>query len=147
MTVPPVRREVLVDADRALAFEVFTHRIGAWWPLEEHSVHGAAATDAFDRPEFGGRIVESLAGADDAVWGTVTRWEPDVALAFTWHPGQAAEHASAVTVTFEDQDGKTLVRLEHSGWEVFGGQARAARDDYDRGWPVVLDRYVAAVTA
>ena len=67
-------------------------------------------------------------------------------LGFTWHPGQGDERASQVTVSFEDQDGKTLVRLEHSGWEVFGEHAQAARDEYDHGWPVVLDRYAAAVT-
>ena len=147
MTVPPLHREILVDADRALAFAVFTQRIGAWWPLSVHSVYGAGATVAFDRPEVGGRIVESLAGAEDSVWGTVTRWEPDTVLGFTWHPGQGDERASQVTVSFEDQDGKTLVRLEHSGWEVFGEQAQAARDEYDHGWGLVLDRYASAVTA
>ena len=147
MTVPPLRREILLDADRALAFAVFTQRIGAWWPLGEFSVHGVGATVAFDRLEVGGRIVESLAGAEDSVWGTVTRWEPGEVLGFTWHPGHGAERASLVTVSFEDQDGKTLVRLEHSGWEVFGEQAEAARGEYDHGWPVVLDRYAASVTA
>jgi uncharacterized protein YndB with AHSA1/START domain len=147
MTVPPLRREILVDADRALAFAVFTQRIGAWWPVGSHSVHGEGGTVAFDRLEVGGRIVESMAGADDAVWGTITRWEPDAVVGFTWHPGHGAERASQVTVSFEDQDGKTLVRLEHTGWEVFGDQAQGARDEYDHGWPVVLDRYAAAVTA
>ena len=36
-----------------------------------------------------------------------------------------------------------FVRLEHSGWEVFGDQAEAARAEYDHGWPVVLDAYAA----
>jgi hypothetical protein len=36
--VPPLRREILVDADPATAFEVFTARIGQWWPLAELSV-------------------------------------------------------------------------------------------------------------
>lgn len=147
MTVPPLQREILVDADRALAFAVFTQRIGAWWPVGEHSVHGEGATVVFDRLEVGGRIVESKTGADDAVWGTVTHWEPDSMLGFTWHPGHGDDRASRVTVSFEDQDGKTLVRLEHSGWEVFGEQAEAARKEYGHGWPVVLDRYAAAVTA
>lgn len=147
MTVPPLRREVLVDADRELAFAVFTQQIGGWWPLGEFSVHGAGATVAFDPAGVGGRIVESLAGADDATWGTVTRWEPVDAVAFTWHPGHGPDRASKVSVTFEDQDGKTLVRLEHTGWEVFGDQAEAARAEYDQGWPVVLDGYAARVTA
>jgi hypothetical protein len=28
--VPPIRREILVDADPATAFEVFTERISQW---------------------------------------------------------------------------------------------------------------------
>ena len=140
----PLLREVLVDADRTLAFEVFTRRIGAWWPLGSHSVHGAAASVAFDGEGVGARIVESLAGAEDAVWGTVTRWDPAEAVAFTWHPGRGPDDASAVSVRFEDAGGKTLVRLEHTGWEVYGEQAAAARTEYGQGWPVVLDAYAAA---
>ena len=112
MTVAPLRREVLVDAE-----------------------------------EVGGRIVESKAGVDDAVWGTVTRWEPADAVAFTWHPGHGPERASQVSVTFEDTGGKTLVRLEHTCWEAFGEQAQEARDEYGLGWPAVLDAYAAFASA
>jgi uncharacterized protein YndB with AHSA1/START domain len=147
MTVAPLRREVLVDADRALAFAVFTQRIGAWWPLGDHSVHGAGATVAFDAEAVGGRIVESMADAEDAVWGTVTRWEPGDAVAFTWHPGDGPERVSHVSVTFLDEGGKTRVRLEHTGWEVYGERAQEARDEYEHGWPVVLDAYAAAAAS
>ena len=142
--LPPLRREILVDAAPAVAFAVFTEQIGRWWPLGDHSVYGEEATVAFDRPDVGGRIVESKAGADDAVWGTVTSWESGRSICFTWHPGHSDERASQVTVTFADDGadgGKTLVTLEHAGWEVFGEQAAQARDDYDRGWPVVLGAY------
>jgi uncharacterized protein YciI len=33
-----------------------------------------------------------------------------------------------------------LVRLEHSGWDIFDEPA-AARDEYDHGWPKVLDLF------
>ena len=104
--VPPLRREVIVDADRDLAFRVFTERIGAWWPLAEHSVHGADATVAFVEPGVGARIVETIDGAEDATWGTVSRWEPGEALAFTWHPGHGHDAASRVLVTFTTVDGE-----------------------------------------
>ena len=29
-TIPPIRREILVDADPQTAFEIFTARIGRW---------------------------------------------------------------------------------------------------------------------
>jgi uncharacterized protein YndB with AHSA1/START domain len=145
--VPPLRREVLVDADRDFAFAVFTERIGAWWPLGDHSVHGEDASVAFVEPGVGARIVESKDGADDSVWGTVTRWEPGVLIAFTWHPGYGPDEASKVTVTFEETDGKTLVVLEHTGWESFGERAAEARDNYSKGWTVVLGGYAARVAA
>jgi uncharacterized protein YndB with AHSA1/START domain/uncharacterized protein YciI len=135
-TVPPIRREVVVDADQVTAFDVFTAGIGRWWPVAEFSVHGAEGTVAF----VDGQIVERSAEGTDAVWGTVTRWEPPAALAFTWHPGSAPERASQVDVTFTATEGGTLVTLEHSGWEAFE-DPQAARDEYDRGWPMVLDAY------
>jgi uncharacterized protein YndB with AHSA1/START domain len=145
--VPPLRREVLVDAGRDLAFAVFTDRIGAWWPLGDHSVHGEGASVRFVDPGVGARIVESKAGAEDAVWGTVTRWEPPELVAFTWHPGMGPHSASQVSVTFEETDGKTLVTLEHTGWESFGERAAEARANYEGGWAVVLGAYAARITA
>jgi prepilin-type processing-associated H-X9-DG protein len=135
-TVPPIHREVLVDADPATAFDVFTTGISRWWPMAELSVHGDGATVAF----VDGNIVESSAGKNDVLWGTVTRWEPPAAVAFTWHPGSIPERASHVEVTFDATEGGTLVTLEHRGWEVFEDPA-AARDEYDGGWPRVLDLY------
>jgi uncharacterized protein YciI len=135
-TVPPIQRAVLVDADAATAFDVFTAGIGRWWPMAELSVHGASATVAF----IEGQIVERSIEEKDTVWGTVTRWEPPVVVAFTWHPGSAPELASHVEVTFTTTEDGTLVNLVHRGWEVFDDPG-AARDEYNHGWPKVLDLY------
>jgi Activator of Hsp90 ATPase homolog 1-like protein len=81
------------------------------------------------------------AAGQQAVWGTVTRWEPPAAVAFTWHPGYEAERASQVEVTFTAAGAQTLVRLTHTGWEIFDDPA-AARAEYDQGWPAVLGSYV-----
>jgi len=150
--VPPIRREILVEADPAAAFEVFTADLGRWWPLGELSVHGVRgrhATVSFEEMSLGARIVERTAG-EDTVWGTVTRWDPPKAVAFTWHPGYSADRASQVEVTFAaagtapDGTAQTLVRLEHTGWEAFAEPA-AARAEYDEGWPFVLGQYAEHV--
>jgi uncharacterized protein YciI len=60
-----------------------------------------------------GQIIERSADGDAAVWGTVSRWEPPDAVAFSWHPGQPAERASHVEVTFAALDGQTRVALVH----------------------------------
>lgn len=141
--VPPIRREILVEADPAAAFEVFTAGLGRWWPLGEHSVHGVhgkAATVSFEKMSVGARIVERVAD-QDTVWGTVTRWEPPEAVGFSWHPGYSADRASQVEVTFAAAgSGQTLVTLTHTGWEAFADPA-GARAEYDEGWPFVLERY------
>jgi len=135
-TVPPIRREILVEADPATAFEVFTARIGRWWPVAELSVYGTGGIVEF----ADGQLIERLADGHPAVWGTVTRWEPAAAVAFTWHPGGTPERASHVEVTFTPADSQTLVTLTHAGWHAFDDPA-AARAEYEQGWPMVLDRY------
>ncbi|BEP14912.1 hypothetical protein acdb102_32230 [Acidothermaceae bacterium B102] len=132
----PIRREVLVDADPELAFEVFTERVGLWWPMAEHSVHGEGGSVAFTD----GTIVETSAAGEVLLWGTVTEWAPPTSLAFTWHPGRTADNPSSVTVTFTAAGDQTLVRLEHAGWEVYADPT-AAREEYGHGWPTVLGRF------
>ena len=134
--VPPIRREILVDADPATAFAVFTERIGQWWPLEDLSVYGPGGTVGF----ADGQIVERSASGDAAVWGTVYLWEPAAALAFSWHPGGPPDQATHAEVTFAQADAQTLVTLTHTGWERFADPAEA-RAEYELGWPVVLGTY------
>jgi len=124
--LPPVHREVTVDAEATTAFEVFTSDIGNWWPLADHGVYGPEATVAF----VDGEIVERSPEGEVSVWGTVTRWEPVSALGFTWHPGRAPDRSSHVEVTFTASKTGTLVALEHTGWEVFDDPA-TTRAEYD----------------
>jgi len=131
-----------VQAGPQEAFEVFTARIGDWWPLATHSVHGAGGSVAF----AGGEIVERSAAGEVSVWGTVTRWDPPAAVTFTWHPGRSADRPTEVTVSFAAAGEQTLVTLEHTGWEAYDDPA-AARAEYGHGWPAVLDRYRDAAGA
>ena len=137
--VAPIRRQVVVELAPDEAFELFTARIGDWWPLAELSVFGAGATVAF----ADGEIVETFDGRT-SIWGSVTEWEPGARLSFTWHPGRAADRASSVIVSFTARESsQTVVVLEHSGWEAFDDPA-GARREYEQGWPKVLDLYRSA---
>lgn len=134
MSLPPLRREVVVACDPATAFRLWTEQIGTWWPLARFSCFGADAHVAFE----GDRIVETGPNGDRAEWGTVTaRRAPDL-LTFTWHPGYEAARATTVTVTFTPApDGKTLVTLVHEGWEA-QSDPTGARASYADGWVTVL---------
>jgi hypothetical protein len=149
-TIPPVRQEILVDANLATAFEAFTDDIGRWWPVSELSVYGAGGTVTLANQE----IVERAADGHSALWGDITRWEPPVTVAFSWHPGGHADRASHVEVSFgaaaderaDELAGgageQTLVTLVHTGWDTFDDPA-AARAEYEQGWPLVLGCYAS----
>jgi hypothetical protein len=140
--LPPIHREVFVDAEPAVAFDVFTGQIGQWWPLAENGVYGGQSTVAFEE----GRLIERSTDGEMSVWGTVTEWAPGQAVRFTWHPGKEAEKASAVSVSFNRRGQGTLFVLEHSGWEIFA-DPETARSEYDQGWPPVLGHFTDCAAA
>jgi uncharacterized protein YciI/uncharacterized protein YndB with AHSA1/START domain len=139
--LPPIHREVLVEAEPQKAFEVFTARIGDWWPLASHSVYGEGGSVSFED----GKLIEHSAAGETSEWATVTRWEPPAVLAFTWYPGHPGQRVTEVTVTFAAAGEQTLVTLEHSGWESYA-DPQAARDEYTNGWPAVLQGFVDEVS-
>ena len=137
MALPPIRRQIVVAATPDVAFEVFTAEIGEWWPLASHSVHGASATVGFRD----GRLVERDSDGAEAVWGSVLDWEPPRGFRITWHPGSTPDRATEVEVAFAPvADDRTLVTLEHRGWETLPDPT-GTRTEYGRGWPAVLGGY------
>jgi uncharacterized protein YciI len=137
MNLPPLHRQIVVPASPEAAFRVFTDRIGTWWPVVSHSVHGAGSSTAFQD----GRLVETGPDGETALWGTVLDWQPPRSFRMTWHPGRDAENASTVTVTFAPVgDDATLVTVRHEGW-----QSLDARKEYRNGWPTVLSALSTAL--
>lgn len=137
--LPPLHHEVMVDLNPEQAFELFTSRIGEWWPFARHSVFGEGSTASFTDD---GRLLERH-GEQASSWGEVTEWAPGERLALTWHAGMSADKSGHVTVTFTPYGEQTLVTLVHGGWEVYA-DAVAARDEYQNGWPAVIGSYAAA---
>ncbi len=151
MSQEPVVVSVTVPADPDVAFEVFTERLGSWWPLGGFSLGGAERIVAV---EFGRAVGEWVVEVwDDGTrrqWAEVLAWDEPLALALAWNPGGWDEGAepTRVDVTFTATgDGSTEVRLVHTGWEAWGDEAAQSRTGYAEGWPVVLSGYVADAEA
>ncbi|MDR7085818.1 uncharacterized protein YndB with AHSA1/START domain/uncharacterized protein YciI [Aeromicrobium panaciterrae] len=143
MTIAPVVRNVIVSASADVAYAAWTDRIGEWWPLSRHSVYQKDNTVAW----IDDQIVETASSGESNVWGRILESNPPGNLSFTWHPGRGPESASTVAVDFVPiADGRTLVRLTHSGWEIFDEPADA-RDEYRNGWPTVLAGFRDSVPA
>ena len=151
MSLDPVVVTVTVPADPDVAFEVFTERLGAWWPLGLHSLGGAERIVAMEFGRaVGAWVVEVWDDGTRRRWAEVLLWDEPRAFALAWNPGGWDEGAAPtrVDVTFtRTGDGSTEVRLVHTGWEVWGEEAEQGRAGYDEGWPIVLSGYVAAVDA
>jgi uncharacterized protein YndB with AHSA1/START domain len=139
----PLTKTVLVPGPVERAFELFTGRLGSWWPLATHSVGVSEATGVEMGCRDGGQIVETVADGSTYVWGTVTVWEPPTRVAFTWHPGQDPDQATLVEVGFADEGSGVRVTLVHSGWAGRADGAQARRG-YDTGWDVVLSHLPSA---
>ena len=136
----PVVRAVHVRRTPDDAFRLFTEDIGAWWPMETHSVFGATARVATE----GREIVEHSAAGERSVWAEIVESDPPSRLVLRWHPGTDPATATTVEVTFAPDPDGTRVELTHSGWEVLGERALSARQSYDEGWLPVLERFTTA---
>lgn len=143
----PIHKTMTVPLPPERAFELFTARIGEWWPLATHSVGEDQAAGVAFGTGIGGDIVESLADGTTSVWGTITGWDRPHRVAFTWHAGTPVAEATRIEVTFtSDGPGQTVVELVHSGWDSRPDGA-AARAGYETGWDPVLSFYTRLATA
>jgi uncharacterized protein YndB with AHSA1/START domain len=148
--IEPIRAGVVVRADPARAFDVFTRRLDTWWPLQTHS----RAADQFEgveaeRVEFqgrvGGLVLEHLSDGQVLPWGEVVVWEPPTRFVLAWKPNASPLPATELEVRFTPEGDGTLVELEHRGWERLGEVAKQARASYGTGWAVSLGLFEQAM--
>jgi uncharacterized protein YndB with AHSA1/START domain len=147
--IAPVRKTVRVKVPIKRAFEVFTSGLGLWWPLE-HGIGKTPRAKVVMEPRLGGRWLEVAADGTETTVATITVWEPPHRLVLVWQIDARwkpdASMKSEVDVRFsEDGPEATLVELVHHKFETMGAEAGASlRNDVDRGWPGLIDRYAAA---
>ncbi len=141
--IEPIRLsfDVACPADRA--FEVWTARIGQWWPAD-HTVTGDESLTVVLEGRQGGRIFERTSGGVEHDWGEVTIWEPPERLGYLWHLRRDRADATEVEIRFVGIDASlTRVEIEHRGWERLGLEGETWRDRNYGGWSTLLPHYVA----
>jgi uncharacterized protein YndB with AHSA1/START domain len=110
--------------------------------MATHSSSGERDATLAIEPHEGGRIVERSADGREFDWGRVALWEPPHRLVCDWLVGDVTTELEVRFLAQDDQ--RTLVEIEHRGWERFGDEEVTRRDANDHGWSGVLPRYVAA---
>ena len=143
-----VDKTVLVAASQAIAFEVFTTRIAAWWPMPSHHIGEAECVDVLIEPRVDGRWFERGSDGSECDWGRVLAWEPPGRVVLAWQLGADWKFdpslRTEVEVRFVAVDaGHTRIELEHRGLDAYGAQAAAMRDAFGspNGWTGMLEHY------
>ncbi|MGB2626320.1 MAG: SRPBCC family protein [Candidatus Acidiferrum sp.] len=148
-----VRKTLRVEVPAERAFQVFTERMGMWWPPSHH-VGVTPFRDILIDKKQGGRWYEINVAGAECVWGTVLAYEPPKKVVLSWHLQPdwsfSADLAKASEVALEfiaEGPETTRVEFEHRhldrhglGWEKMREQVGA-----DGGWPMILKLYVEAM--
>lgn len=149
--VEPVRKSVTVKAGPERAFEIFTARMGLWWPQSHSILRNDVRAETVLEPRVGGRWYERGRNGGECQWGEVLVWDPPRALTLNWQIDGRWSFVptlrTIVEIRFTDLgDGSTRVDLEHRDLEAFGEHAGATRAAFDSadGWQLLLDRFAAA---
>ena len=141
-----IRRSVTVNCSVEHAFATFSERIHDWWPLGTHSIDqgetGSPPETVIFQGGAGGQIFERTKGGEDLKWADVVAYEPPHRFVLAWNPSREQERPQTeIEVTFTAEGDGTRVDLEHRGWEILAAEGQETRDNYDNGWPTVLDSF------
>ncbi len=147
-----VKRTLHVEVPIEKAFQVFTERMGQWWPAAHH-VGKTPFKDILIDKKKGGRWYEVNVEGAECIWGTVLAYEPPKKVMLSWHlqPDWSfnADLAKASEVLLEfvaEGAEKTRVEFEHRHLERHGAGWETMREQVggDGGWPMILAEYVKA---
>jgi uncharacterized protein YndB with AHSA1/START domain len=149
-----VRKVVSVQAPPAVAWRVFTEKMGTWWPLANYKIGTAKAVDAVIEPRVGGRWYERGDDGSACDWGVVLSWEPPSRLVLSWdisadwQPDPTIKTEIEVRFVPEGKDG-TRVELEHRHLDRYGARREEMRRIFDTegDWGRLLQLFARAAAA
>lgn len=137
-TVGPLRTRVIAARPRDHVFEVFAHRLGAWWPVEGQCGHPDRVVDVRLDPWVGGQVAEVWDDGSERPFATVLRWRPPHEIGLVWRVRPGAE-VTDVRVRFAEAGWvSTWVTVDHTGWAGLGADGPALRSEYRERWADVL---------
>ena len=80
-----IRKTRSVPLPPDAAFELFTTRMGAWWPLDSHALSDTASDVRWDDHVGRARSWNSTTDGNEFPWAEITVWDPPRRLALAWH--------------------------------------------------------------
>jgi uncharacterized protein YndB with AHSA1/START domain len=155
MTDPnSVQKEIHVDAPPAIAWRVFTEKLGTWWPLAHYKIGKTTAVDAVMEGRVGGRWYERGEDGSTCDWGRVIVWDPITRLVLTWDIDANWQYDPELGTEIEvrfiaDGTDRTRVFLEHRKLDRYGARRDEMRRIFDTegDWGRLLAMFASAAVA
>jgi uncharacterized protein YndB with AHSA1/START domain len=152
--VNSVRKVVSVQAPQAVAWRVFTEKMGTWWPLATHKIGKSAAVDAVIEPRVGGRWYERGDDGSTCDWGQVLLWEPHSRLVLSWDISADWQSDASLKTEVEirfiaEGNDRTRVELEHRHLDRYAARRDEMRGIFDSegGWTGLLGSFARAAAS
>jgi uncharacterized protein YndB with AHSA1/START domain len=146
-----VRKVVNVQAPQAVAWRVFTEKMGTWWPLAYYKIGKANAVDAVIEPRVGGRWYERGDDGSTCDWGSVLAWEPPSRLVLSWDISADFQYYPTLKTEIEvrfipNGDDRTRVELEHRHLDRYGARRDEMWTIFDStgDWGKILESFARA---
>ncbi len=143
-----IRKMTVIEAERSIAWKVFTEKMGAWWPLAYYKIGKANAVDAAIEPRVGGRWFERGEDLSTCQWGSVLAWEPPSRLVLSWDVNADWQYDPSLNTEIEvrfiaDGNKRTRVELEHRRLDRYGARRDEMRRIYDTegDWGKLLEAF------
>jgi uncharacterized protein YndB with AHSA1/START domain len=145
-----VRKVMNVQAPPAVAWRVFTEKMGTWWPLGVYKIGKTNAVDAIIEPRVGGRWYERGDDGSTCNWGSVLSWEPPLRLVLSWDITADWQYDPDLKTEIEVRfiaEGKdaTRVELEHRKLDRYGSRRDEMRHIFNTegDWGRLLAMFAA----
>jgi uncharacterized protein YndB with AHSA1/START domain len=145
--VPPVHKEILVQAPAEDVFRLFTERMDSWWP-RTYRLGQAKLERIVLESRLHGRLYQVCDDGKETNWGKVLVWDPPRRLMLAWQIDGTWQYnpdfVTEVEVTFTAQGPRTThVVLEHRNLERYGAAAAAMGG----GWSGLMALFAKAAEA
>ncbi len=140
--IPPIKKELLVEASQMTAFKVFTEKMDLWWPRSHH-IGKTPVTESVLEPGVNGRWYTLHEDGSRCDVGHVLEWDPYAQVVLAWQINGNYKYdpnlITEVEVRFIAEGPKTTtVKFEHKNLGRMSGVKAVAEMDYGWGWILQL---------
>jgi len=145
-----IQKELLVEASQETAFNVFTGKMGLWWP-KTHHIGTSPMVDAIVEPKPDGRWYSTHEDGSEMIIGKVLTWDPYGKLVLAWQVNGQFTYDPALITEVElnfipESPTTTRIKFEHRDMDKLMGGEKVI-EDMERGWWYILNLYKEVTNA